>query len=76
MINCMESSKQILEFNKINDRVVTLIGHQPILRITNFKLYNGSFIVVTDFDIVKVLESSVATPDYLTDKETFLRCQL
>ena len=53
----------------INDRVGKLIGHQPILRITNFKLYNGSFIVVTDFDIVKVLESSVATPDYLTDKD-------
>jgi hypothetical protein len=53
----------------INDRVVKLIGHQPIIRLTNFKLYNGSFIVVSDFDIVKVLESSLGTPDYLTDKD-------
>ena len=53
----------------INNRVADLIGHQPVIRVTNFKLYNGSFIVVTDFDIVKVLESSLGTPDYLTDED-------
>ena len=53
----------------LNNRVEKLVGHQPVLRITNFKLYNGSFIVVTDFVVIKVLPLSLGTPDYLTDKD-------
>ena len=54
---------------ELNKRIIELIGTQPIIKITSSKLYNGSFIVVTDFEIVKVLETSLGFPEYLTDRD-------
>ena len=33
----------------LNNQVEKLVGHNPVLKISKFKLYNGSFIVITDF---------------------------
>ena len=50
----------------LNNQVEKLVGHNPVLKISKFKLYNGSFIVITDFSVVQVLDLSLGTPEYLT----------
>ena len=40
----------------LNKQVEELVGHNPVLKISNFKLYNGSFIVVTAFSVVQMLD--------------------
>ena len=54
---------------EMNDRVKELIGSLPILRISNFKLYNGSFIVVMEFQIIEKLKHSIAAPQFLTEAD-------
>ena len=54
---------------EMNDRVKELIGSLPILRISNFKLYNGSFIVVMEFEIIEKLKHSIAAPQFLTEAD-------
>ena len=53
----------------LNKQVEELVGHNPVLKISNFKLYNGSFIVVTAFSVVQMLDLSLGTPEYLTEHE-------
>ena len=50
----------------LNDQVEKLVGHKPILKVENFKLYNGSFLIVTEFSIVQMLDNLIDTPEYLT----------
>ena len=51
----------------LNKEVEKLVGHNPVLKVCNFKLYNGSFIVITDFSVVQMLDLSLGTPKYLTE---------
>ena len=53
----------------LNKQVEKLVGHNPVLKISNFKLYNGSFIVITAFSVVQMLDLSLGTPEYLTEHE-------
>ena len=54
---------------EMNDRVKELIGSLPILRISNFKLYNGSFIVVMEFEIIEKLKHSIAAPKFFSEAD-------
>ena len=53
----------------INNKVEELYGKLPILRITSYQLYNGSFLFIKDFDVLSILDTLVGSPEYLTVKD-------
>ena len=53
----------------MNEQVEKLVGHKPILKVEHFKLYNGSFMVVTEFTVIQMLDIAIDTPEYLTEAE-------
>ena len=53
----------------LNEQVEKLVGHNPVLKITNFKLYNGCFIVIIDFTLVQMLDKSLGTTEYFTEHD-------
>ena len=53
----------------INEKVELLLNKMPIIRVTNFILYNGSFLFIKDFEMIKMLERKIADPDYIVQQE-------
>ena len=53
----------------INEKVDDLMGKQPLIRLTNYVLYNGSFIFVKDFEVIKIFEKRIADTYYLTQQD-------
>jgi hypothetical protein len=63
------ASTKISFSSDINERVEKLNKKLPILRITSYQLYNGSFLFVKDFEVLRILDILVGSPEYLTDKD-------
>ena len=53
----------------IDEKVKDLQHKLPLIRLTNFVLYNGSFLFVKNFEVIKMFDTMLADPDYLTEKE-------
>ena len=53
----------------IDEKVKDLQHKLPLIRLTNFVLYNGSFLFVKNFEIIKMFDTMLADPDYLTEQE-------
>ena len=41
----------------------------PVIRVTNFMLFNGSFLFIKDFDLIALLEYKLAEPKYLENED-------
>ena len=55
--------------SNINSRVKQLYGKLPVIQITKYELYNGSFIVVKDFKLLEIFDSLLGCPVYLTEQD-------
>ena len=41
----------------------------PIVRISSYQLYNGSFMFVKDFEVLQIVDIMLGSPEYLTEKD-------
>ena len=55
------STKLTFSYN-LNKKVIQLENKLPILRITSYQLYNGSFMFVKGFDVLKNLDVLLGSP--------------
>lgn len=53
----------------ITEKVELILHKMPLIKITNFVLYNGSFLFIKDFEVIKTFERKIADTDYLVEKE-------
>ena len=44
-------------------------GKLPVLKITNYELYNRSFVVVKDFAVLEIFDAVLGSPDFLTKQD-------
>ena len=63
------ASSKISFSANINDRVEEFDNKYPILSITSYQLYNGSFLFIRDFEVLRILDNLEGTPEYLTEKD-------
>ena len=55
--------------SNINQKLEMLLQKMPLIRITRFVLYNGSFLIINDFEVIKMLEVKIAETEYLLPQE-------
>ena len=41
----------------------------PVIKVTDFILFNGSFLFIKDFEVIKILDYIIAKVDYLEKKD-------
>ena len=51
----------------LNERLSALVKNYPIVRLTKFKLYNGSFVFIEDFEVVQILDTKIGDAEDLTE---------
>ena len=47
----------------LNERVIEMDQKLPIVRISSYQLYNGSFMFVKDFDVLQVVDIMLGSPE-------------
>ena len=67
--DCKVTTTKLTFSANINEKVELLLNKMPIIRVTNFVLYNGSFLFIKDFEVIKMLEMKVADTDYIVQQE-------
>ena len=60
---------KIVFSTNLNKKIEELLEMKPIIKITDYHLYNASFLVIKEFDVIKLLEMVAGTPKYLTDED-------
>ena len=55
--------------SNLNQAVEMLLEKMPLVRIKRFVLYNGFFLVIKDFEVIKTLEVQIAETVYLLPEE-------
>lgn len=55
--------------SNIGEKVKDLQNKLPLIRLTNFVLYNGSFLFVKNFEVIKMCDTMLADLDYLTEED-------
>ena len=53
----------------VDEKIKELIGKMPVIRVTNFLLFNGSFLFIKDFDLIETLNYKLAEPKYLENED-------
>ena len=53
----------------VNDKVEEVFDKMPLIRITDFILFNGSFLFVKDFEVIKTIDYKLADVEYLGPKD-------
>ena len=53
----------------VNEEVEEVKGRMPVIKVTDFILFNGSFLFIKDFEVIKILDYIIAKVDYLEKKD-------
>ena len=53
----------------VDEKVKDLLDKMPLIRMTDFILYNGSFLFVKDFEVIKTLDYKLADVEYLSPED-------
>ena len=59
----------------LNSRVEEVYGKFPVIRILSYELYNASFIMVKDFDLLEIFDIVLGSPVFFT-KDDYERMKL
>ena len=53
----------------LNERIEELDRKLPVVRVTEYQLFNGSFIFIKSFDVLQIQDNMLGSPEYLTQKD-------
>ena len=67
--NCKLATTKIAFSNNLNSRVEELYGKLPVIKIHSYELYNGSFVVVKDFEVLEIFDYVLGSPVFLTNED-------
>ena len=73
--NVVVATTKIAFSSNLNSRVEEVYGKFPVIKILSYELYNGSFIVVKDFELLEIFDSVLGSPVFLT-KDDYERIKL
>ena len=53
----------------LNEQVKEMDKKLPVMKITSYQLYNGSFMFVKNFTVLHVVDTILGSPEYLTERD-------
>ena len=53
----------------LNEKTEELDKKLPVVKVTEYQLFNGSFLFIKSFEVLQILDSLLGSPDYLTEKD-------